>query len=53
MRKGPTYMGATVGSILGSFLPELWGAGQFSMWSFAFFIIGGVTGVWLAFRYLT
>jgi len=50
MRKGPTYVGGTVGSFAGSFVPELWGAGGLSMASMLFFVIGGIVGVWLAFR---
>lgn len=48
--KGPTYLGATVGSIAASFIPELWGAGQLSLWSVVFFMIGGIVGVWVAYR---
>ncbi len=50
MRKGPTYVGAGVGSFVGSFVPVLWGAGQFSMSSLLFFMIGGILGVWVAYR---
>jgi hypothetical protein len=50
MGKGPTYMGGSLGSILGSFVPELWGAGQLSMWSLLFFLLGGIMGVWIAYR---
>lgn len=50
MSKCPTYVGATVGSIAASFIPELWGAGQFSLWSVLFFMIGGIVGVWVAYR---
>jgi hypothetical protein len=50
MGKGPTYMGGTAGSILGSFIPSIWGAGQLSLWSLLFFMIGGFLGVWIAYR---
>ena len=50
MSKGPTYIGGAVGSTLGSFVPGIWGAGQFSMWSMAFFFVGGFVGIWLAFK---
>ncbi len=52
MRKGPTYIGGLLGSFVGSFVPSLWGAGQLSVASIAFFVIGGVFGVWLAYRLL-
>jgi uncharacterized membrane protein YeaQ/YmgE (transglycosylase-associated protein family) len=51
MGKGPTYVGGFVGSLGGSFLPTLWGAGQLSMWSVAFFMIGGMVGIWVAYRH--
>jgi hypothetical protein len=50
MRKGPTYIGATMGSLAGSFVPALWGAGQLSLSSVLFFVIGGLAGIWLAYR---
>jgi hypothetical protein len=43
-------MGAFLGSCVGSFVPSLWGAGQLSAASLAFFVIGGLAGVWLAVR---
>ena len=52
MRKGPTYMGGFVGSFVGSLIPSLWGAGQLSISSLVFFVIGGIVGVWLAYRLL-
>jgi uncharacterized membrane protein YuzA (DUF378 family) len=50
MSKGPTYAGGSLGSIAGSLIPSLWGAGQLSMWSLLFFMIGGIVGVWTAYR---
>ncbi len=50
MSKGPTYVGGLVGSFVGSLVPSVWGAGQLSMWSLVSFAIGGVLGVWLAYR---
>ncbi len=50
MRKGPTYMGGSLGSIGGSMVPGLWGAGQLSLWSLLFFMIGGFAGVWVTYR---
>ena len=52
MRKGPTYIGGFVGSFGGSLIPSLWGAGQLSVSSVAFFVIGGLAGIWLAYRVL-
>lgn len=50
MFKGPTYVGGFIGSLVGSFVPSLWHAGQLSMSSLLFFLIGGVAGVWVAYR---
>ena len=50
VRKGPTYTGGFVGGTIGSFIPTLWGAGQLSLPSVAFFMIGGFVGIWLAYR---
>lgn len=50
MGKGPTYMGAFIGSFGGSLIPSLWGAGQFSLWSLVFFMIGGFVGIWVGYR---
>lgn len=50
VRKGPTYTGGFVGGTIGSFIPSLWGAGQLTMSSVVFFVIGGLFGIWLAYR---
>jgi hypothetical protein len=50
MLKGPTYIGGFVGGLVGSFVPSIWGAGQFSMSSILFFMIGGFAGIWVAYR---
>jgi hypothetical protein len=41
---------ATVGTILGGYLPELWGASSFSLASLFFGAVGGITGVLLGAR---
>lgn len=50
VRKGPTYTGGFIGGLIGSFIPSLWGAGQLSMSSLLFFMIGGFFGIWIASR---
>lgn len=50
VRKGPTYTGGFLGGLIGSFIPSLWGAGQLSMSSLLFFVIGGFVGIWVAYR---
>jgi hypothetical protein len=41
---------ATVGTIAGSYVPELWGASSFSVASLFFGAVGGVAGVLLGAR---
>jgi hypothetical protein len=50
VRKGPTYTGGFVGGLVASFIPSLWGAGQFSISSIVLFMIGGFLGIWIAYR---
>jgi len=49
-RKSFFYIGATIGSLIGGYIPSLWGAGAFSGWSLFLGTIGGIAGVWLAYR---
>jgi hypothetical protein len=41
---------AGVGTVAGGYLPELWGAGSFSLASVVFGAFGGIAGVWLGAR---
>ena len=50
VRKGPTYIGGSVGGFIASFIPSLWGAGQLSLSAVVFFMIGGFLGIWIAYR---
>lgn len=49
-RKSFLYIGATAGSLLGGYLPSLWGADGLSAWSLLLGTIGGLAGIWLAYR---
>ena len=49
-RKSALYLGAFVGSIGGSYLPSLWGAGEFSGWGILLGTMGGLAGIWVAYR---
>lgn len=49
-RKTLIYLGAFIGSILGGYLPSLWGSGEFSVASLLLGTIGGIAGVLLAAR---
>ncbi len=41
----------TIGSTLGGLFPTLWGASEFSMWGIILGTIGGVVGIFLAYRW--
>ena len=38
------------GMLVGGYVPELWGAGSFSLSSLLFGFVGGVAGVWAGVR---
>lgn len=40
----------TVGLFIGSFLPMLWGAGEFSFSSIIFSSLGGLAGIWVGYK---
>lgn len=44
------FIGVTVGSIIGGYIPSLWGADIFSMWSLVLSAVGGLFGIWVGFR---
>jgi hypothetical protein len=43
-------MCAGLGGIVGSYVPELWGASSFSVSSLLFGAIGGIAGIWAGVR---
>ena len=49
---GRTAIGmcSVIGMTVGGFVPELWGAGSFSLSSLLFSGVGGVAGIWLGAR---
>ena len=44
------WMGAFLGSLVGSFIPMLWGAGELSVSSLLFGSLGAVAGVYAGFK---
>ena len=50
MERKIIWMCIGAGSTAGGFVPGLWGAGQLSMASMVFSVLGGVGGFWLARR---
>ena len=47
MGRSTIGFGAFLGMTVGGLVPELWGAGAFSVSSIAFSLVGGFAGVWL------
>lgn len=43
-------IGMTIGSLIGGFVPMLWGAGTFSMASLIGNAFGGIVGIYLGFQ---
>jgi uncharacterized membrane protein YeaQ/YmgE (transglycosylase-associated protein family) len=43
-------LGLFVGSTIGGFIPELWGADMFSLSGFVWSFIGGIAGIWAGYR---
>ena len=44
------YLGAGLGGTLGSFVPLLWGASELSGWSILLSGVGGIAGLWAAYK---
>ena len=42
--------GMIVGSVLGGWLPSLWGAGGFNMTSIVTSTVGGLAGIWAGWK---
>jgi dipeptide/tripeptide permease len=40
------YIGITIGSTAGAFVPGLWHAGTFSLWGIFLSAVGGILGLW-------
>ncbi len=45
-----TGMGLLVGSTIGSLIPSLWGASMFSFSSLVLGALGGMAGIYIAFK---
>ncbi len=49
-QKGIIMLFLGIGSIVGGFIPSLWGAGSFSMSSILFTAIGGFAGIYIGYK---
>lgn len=50
MTKKAIWLGMFVGSTIGGFVPALWHAGMFSLWSIVLSTVGGIAGIWVAWK---
>jgi hypothetical protein len=50
MAKSVIGFSAAFGTLVGGYVPVLWGASSFSLVSLVFSFAGGVAGVWLGIR---
>jgi hypothetical protein len=50
MDRRVVWLFVVIGSTLGGLAPEAWGASAFGLPSLAFCCLGGLAGIWLAFR---
>lgn len=44
------WIGVLIGSTIGGFIPDLWGAGLFSYSSVLLSGLGAIAGLWLGYR---
>ncbi len=45
------YLAAFIGSIIGAYVPQLWGAGVLSFSSIVFSAIGGIAGIVIVWKF--
>ena len=50
MQRKLIFLGLAVGSVLGNYVPALWGEPSFSMASVLLGAVGGLLGIWLGFK---
>jgi hypothetical protein len=50
MGRSAIVLCAALGTVVGGYVPMLWGAGSFSLASLLFSFVGGVAGIWVGVR---
>lgn len=46
------FLGAAIGGTIGGFIPALWGGSLFGGWAILLSTIGGLLGIYGAYRYI-
>ncbi len=49
-RKALVYIGVFIGGTIGGYIPVLFGADAFSIWSLFTSALGSIAGIWAAFK---
>jgi uncharacterized membrane protein YeaQ/YmgE (transglycosylase-associated protein family) len=44
------WLGVVIGSVIGGFIPDLWGADMFSYSSVLLSTVGALAGLWLGYK---
>jgi len=52
MDKKVIFLGMLFGSVIGGYLPTIFGADAFSLYSIIFSALGAFLGIWISFRLL-
>ncbi len=50
MARSLIWMGLFIGSTVGGLLPQLWGAGIFSLSAIILSFLGGLAGIWIGYK---
>jgi len=50
MNKSLIMLGMVFGSIIGGYIPTIFGAGMFSISSVIFSAVGGILGIWASYK---
>jgi hypothetical protein len=53
MTKKFIMLGMVVGSLVGSYIPSIWGGSVFSMSSIFFAAVGGLAGIWVSYKIIS
>lgn len=51
MDKKIALLAVSIGSLIGGYVPSIFGAGPFSLWGIVMGTVGGIAGLWVYKRY--
>ncbi|HUD11515.1 MAG TPA: hypothetical protein VMS08_03820 [Candidatus Saccharimonadia bacterium] len=47
------FLGAGIGGTIGGFVPAIWGGSLLGGWSILLSTVGGLVGIWAAYKFIT